>query len=260
MNTSYDITSTSNTLLLNSSTGSVKRHFSIAEIISSIEEMNNKMRNADNVFSINQSVNEFDSANKIFDKKSDAAKKNRKKSIVTSSFAGANALISCGLMLGASGFEKGFSSTSRKCYKDGHKEHSELSNNLHEAKFGKSIRNYDNIEKCESALSNHLAAFKAENGYDFNTSKHKGLFAISQHADLISGITTSIGEGCATKAAIGASADERQAELDGTFERFFEKDAESFSSKARAVSQQTMQAVESLVGVLAKLQDAMTLK
>jgi hypothetical protein len=280
MNTVYDITTQSYKFGPELSSNNAKGHFSIAGLISAIEEMNNKMRDADNAFSVEQSVNEFSSANKILDEKADAAKKTKMKTIIT----GGAALLNVGLTgfstLGLSSFEHGFKreidfnfsegswlkpwskisyqNPGEEHYYKALGEHNDIAKELHAAKY---YGGEGSVAELEEKLEIHRTQFKAEEGYDLlNGVKHQGMHAMSQHVDLLSGSVTALGEFAAMNAASGASADERQAELDGTFEHFFEKDADSYSSKARSVSQQTMQAVESLVGVLGKLQDAMTLK
>lgn len=272
MNTLYDITTQNNMQIYPSTFGSGKKHFSISDIISSIETMNNIMRNADNYFSVEQSVNEFDSANKILDEKSDAANKNKMKSIITGAFSGASVCLTGFSTLGASSFQYGFKrgignkwykplhNTSKDSYLAGLKAHHNLSTELYKAKYGHGSE-VGSVEQIESQLANHALSFEKDHGYNLlEGAKHQNLHALGQHVDLVSGGLTPVGEFAAINAASGASADERQAELDGTFERFFGKDAESFSSKARAISQQTMQAIESLVSVIGKLQDAMALK
>lgn len=224
-------------------------HFSIMSLIDEIIKIEDKLRDTQYQYSIEQQLNAYTESMDSYDKQKDAAEKHKKQSL----FGAAGSFMTAGVTASLTGLERfakdGFHRAPRN----------DRTNSL--TAFHNSMATGDHVA-AEKAKSEFFTMSRSEGRkYDLlDGTRHRVLGHVSGNPEVYGRLGEagmSIG---GSQAAMGASSDERLSELDKTVEKYFDKDADSYAQKARSVSSEMRQAISALVQIEGKLSDAINIR
>lgn len=266
-------------------------HLSIMDLINEIIKINDKLRNTENQYSNEQQVNSFKQQQYSFDAQKDAAAKHKKMGLLEAGgsllTAGAGAVFA-GLDHVA---EKGLSDTkrfSRTRMAEGlnhasgkGKKRAVLKGFLPVDTDGRAFRKQSETalmkaEADEIELKRALAPgqelkmvmtpervkadYRLVTQHNLDRPRYEIISKFTSRGELytpLAGVPMKIKS---ASVAADASGDERQVEFDKSLEKYFEKDADNFSQKARSVSSEMRQAINSFVAIQGKLCDAINIR
>ena len=254
-------------------------HFSIMELIAEIAKIDDKLRDTENQYSNEQQLNAFNEQMDSIDAQKDAAEKHKKMGILDAAGSFLSMGVSGALMGLDRSAEQGFKrfkkpdvqalkkfnltdglmtdGVTRRAHKKGQVKLAEAVSNEHLKMTSLSptleMKQYLTPEVVKSD-------FYKEHGRHLEAPRHRKLNGLTSHAEIYGRVGeagTKIGS---NSVACGASSDERLADFDKSIEKYFDKDSDSYSQKARSVSSEMRQAINSLVQIEGKLCDAVNIR
>jgi len=224
-------------------------HVGIMALVNEIIKIDSKVRNTEYQYSIEQQQNSYNESMDAYHKQKDAAAKHAKQGILDA----AGSMVSGGAMLGLGGLghyaDEGFSKVTRTAKKKA----------FNSWQTGDLKGLNDALEEGRFKIG-HMLTTSDESLSRLYDSRHRHLAKITNNGELTSGLVTAPFKIGSAHIGTGASSDERLADLDKNVEKYFEKDADTFSQHARSVSSDMRQAINSLVQIQAKLCDAVNIR